>query len=188
MSHEIFSHTYVCLSYFAITCMCNDNNWDISPCGIVSSVDGPISIDYTFVCLENFSCITFETFTHNDSICIYIFIYIFIYMQLQNLNQTNTYNTFDKTICSVEQFSCPCLRDSMWGDVCFVPKNPDCIQKVCIIVTLYWARWRPKSPASRLFTQPFIQAQIEENIKAPRHWPLCGKFTNGRWILCTNGH
>ena len=26
-----------------------------------------------------------------------------------------------------------------------------------------------KSPASRLFTQPFIQAQITESIKAPRH-------------------
>ena len=37
-----------------------------------------------------------------------------------------------------------------------------------------WARWRLKSPASRLFTQPFVQAQIKENIKAPRHWPLCG--------------
>ena len=33
------------------------------------------------------------------------------------------------------------------------------------------------SPASRLFTQPFIQTQIKENIKAPRHWPLCGEFT-----------
>ena len=30
---------------------------------------------------------------------------------------------------------------------------------------------------SRLFTQPFIQTQIKENIKAPRHWPLCGEFT-----------
>ena len=39
------------------------------------------------------------------------------------------------------------------------------------------ARWRLKSPASRLFTQPFIKAQIKENIKAPRHWPLCGEFT-----------
>ena len=38
-------------------------------------------------------------------------------------------------------------------------------------------RLRLKSPASRLFTQPFIQAQIKENIKAPRHWPLCGEFT-----------
>ena len=34
-----------------------------------------------------------------------------------------------------------------------------------------------KSLASRLFTQPFIQAQIKENIKALRHWPLCGNST-----------
>ena len=34
-----------------------------------------------------------------------------------------------------------------------------------------------KSPASRLFTQPVIEAQIKENIKAPRHWPLCGEFS-----------
>ena len=27
-----------------------------------------------------------------------------------------------------------------------------------------------------LFTQPFIQAQIKENIKALRHWPLWGEF------------
>ena len=26
-------------------------------------------------------------------------------------------------------------------------------------------------------TQPFIQAQIKENIKATRNWPLCGEFT-----------
>ena len=44
-----------------------------------------------------------------------------------------------------------------------------------------------KSPASWLFTQPFIQAQIKENIKAPRHWPLCGKFTGDRWIPRTKG-
>ena len=36
-----------------------------------------------------------------------------------------------------------------------------------------------KSPASRLFTQPFIQAQIKENIKAPRHWPLWGESIGG---------
>ena len=38
-------------------------------------------------------------------------------------------------------------------------------------------QWRIKSTASSLFTQPFIQAQIKGNIKAPRHWPLCGEFT-----------
>ena len=56
-----------------------------------------------------------------------------------------------------------------------------------ITVTSKWARRRPKSPASPLFTQPFIQVQIKENIKAPRHWPLCGEFTDDRWIPRTNG-
>ena len=56
-----------------------------------------------------------------------------------------------------------------------------------ITVTSQWARWRLKSPASSLFTQLFIQAQIKENIKAPRHWPLCGEFTGDRWIPRTNG-
>ena len=41
-------------------------------------------------------------------------------------------------------------------------------------MTSQWVRWRLKSPASRLFTQPFIQTQIKENIKAARHWPSCG--------------
>ena len=27
----------------------------------------------------------------------------------------------------------------------------------------------------------------KENIKAPRHWPLCGEFTGDRWIPRTNG-
>ena len=51
------------------------------------------------------------------------------------------------------------------------------------IITLksLWPRGRLKSPASLLFTQPFIQAEIKENIKAPRHWPLCGDFTGDRW-------
>ena len=36
---------------------------------------------------------------------------------------------------------------------------------------------RLKWLASRLFTQPFIQAQIPENTKAPCHWPLWGEFS-----------
>ena len=51
-----------------------------------------------------------------------------------------------------------------------------------ITMTSQWARWHLKSPALGLFTQPFIQAQIEENIKAPRHWPLWREFTGDRWI------
>ena len=36
-------------------------------------------------------------------------------------------------------------------------------------------------------SQPFIHAQIKENIKAPRHWPLCGEFTWDQWIPRTYG-
>ena len=44
-----------------------------------------------------------------------------------------------------------------------------------------------KSPALRLFTQPFIQMKIKENIKAPLHWPLCGELPGNRWIARTKG-
>ena len=46
-----------------------------------------------------------------------------------------------------------------------------------ITMTSQWPPWRLKSPASTLFTQSLIQAQIKENVKAPRHWPLCREFT-----------
>ena len=42
------------------------------------------------------------------------------------------------------------------------------------------------SPASPLFTQPFIQAQIKENVKAPCHWPLCGEFTGNSAQMASN--
>ena len=32
-----------------------------------------------------------------------------------------------------------------------------------------------------------FKAQIKENIKAPRHWPLCGEFTGHRWNPHTKG-
>ena len=58
-----------------------------------------------------------------------------------------------------------------------------------IAVTAQWAQPRFKSPASRLFTQPFIQAQIKGNICAsvPCHWPLCGDFTMDWRIPRTKG-
>ena len=43
------------------------------------------------------------------------------------------------------------------------------------------------SPAPPLFTQPFIQAQMKENMKAPRQWPLWGEFTRDGWIPGTKG-
>ena len=44
-------------------------------------------------------------------------------------------------------------------------------------MTSQWAPWRPKPPASRVFSWPFAQAHIKENIKALRHWPVWGEST-----------
>ena len=38
-----------------------------------------------------------------------------------------------------------------------------------------------------LFAEPFIQAQITDKIKVPRHWPLWGEFTDDRGIPRTKG-
>ena len=49
-----------------------------------------------------------------------------------------------------------------------------------ITVTSYWVPCLLKSPASRLFAQPFVQAHIKGNIKAPRYRHLWGETTGDR--------
>ena len=53
--------------------------------------------------------------------------------------------------------------------------------------TLLWRHNGRDGVSSRLITQPFIQAQIKENTKAPRRWPLWGEFTGDLWIPRTKG-
>ena len=71
----------------------------------------------------------------------------------------------------------PCLKivflSSCMGPLCHVRMMH------VITLTSQWARWRLKSPASGLFTQLFIQVQIKENIKAPRHWPFVQRIHQG---------
>ena len=38
-----------------------------------------------------------------------------------------------------------------------------------------------------IITQPLIQAQIKENINAPRYQPLYENITDDRWIPRTKG-
>ena len=56
-----------------------------------------------------------------------------------------------------------------------------------ITVTSLWMWWGHKSPASRPFAESLIQAQIKQNIKAPRYWLLYGEFTCDQWIPRTMG-
>ena len=50
--------------------------------------------------------------------------------------------------------------------------------------TLQWHH-NERDGVSNHQPQPFIQAQIKENTKAPRHWPFCGEFTGDWWIPLT---
>ena len=59
-----------------------------------------------------------------------------------------------------------CRQRRLQNVDCFVHMREDWVNAEYITVTSWWARWRLKSPASRLFTQAFIPAQIKENNKA----------------------
>ena len=80
-----------------------------------------------------------------------------------------------------------CHRSSMKQPKSQTGDSTKLIDAISIAMTSWWARWRLKSPASRVFVQPFVQTQIKENIIAPRHWPLWGEFTGDRWIPRTKG-
>ena len=84
-------------------------------------------------------------------------------------------NFNEATLCYVQNVN----RFGKWEQVV---RNKQGNFKFSITVTSWWDWWRLKSPASLLFTQPFVQVQIKENIKSPRHRSLWGKFTGDRWI------
>ena len=56
------------------------------------------------------------------------------------------------------------VDDQQWHPLLFTKRQIH----MNITITSQWARWRLKSPASQLFTQPFIQVHIKENIKTQR--------------------
>ena len=74
------------------------------------------------------------------------------------------------------QFSlyCVSLRFCI-GQFCILLGHFTCTGVTNITMTSQWSSWHLKSPESRLFAQPFVQAHIKENLKTPRHWPLWGE-------------
>ena len=107
--------------------------------------------------------------------------------RLINLDMGN--NHYENLIWYTKSYSGEFSQDAMTPSLPHQPSHSTNFlsDDVSITVTSQWARWRLRSPASRLFTQPFIQAQNKENIKAPRHRPLWGEFTGDRWIPRTKG-
>ena len=65
---------------------------------------------------------------------------------------------------------------------------------VCLAFYIAFAlRWRHNGAiASQITSLAIVYPSVysgadQSNIKAPRHWPLCGEFTGDRWIPRTNG-
>ena len=68
--------------------------------------------------------------------------------------------------------------------------QPNLVGSGDITVTLWWARWSLKLPASRLFAQPFVQVHIKKTSKlrvtgiceGKHRWLVVKGTTGDRWI------
>ena len=69
--------------------------------------------------------------------------------------------------------------DQVWAYFSVVESFWNFVQSTTVMLdVVICAKFQNDSPASRVFTQPFVQAQIKEDIKAPCHWPspVTGEF------------
>ena len=114
-------------------------------------------------CNDIMQTLFFNTLMTNDSICFEnVYIITTIWCWYSCYMQTYSCKQVAQADgFQIEQFSC------FWR---FVITR--CTSPICTHIVKYWL---------------VIRAQIKENIKAPRNWPLCGEFTGDRWIRRTNG-
>ena len=81
---------------------------------------------------------------------------------------TNAVKLFSKNIKSYQ------YGDVTWSLCCFKLRSARLFVRQAIIFKEISER---RISDTMWGAQSFIQAQIIENIKAPRYWPLCGEFT-----------
>ena len=123
--------------------------------------------------------------------------------------------SFDDVIMSRARPTWSLIRGSRWSGLIkaehwvqlkynnSVENKLHCLQ-ACLAVTSYFTYWdrvihislqwrhnehdRVSNHQSHdCLLNRLIRRRSKENIKAPRHWPLCGEFTGDRWIPRTNG-
>ena len=54
-----------------------------------------------------------------------------------------------------------------------------------VVQRTQWRHNERDDVSNQRFAQPFVQAQMKENINAARYWPLWREFTGDRWIPLT---
>ena len=64
------------------------------------------------------------------------------------------------------------LKPNPIGHIINVPRPDGIMYEELHYSGVIMSAMAPQIAASRWFAQPFVQAQIKENIKAPRHWHL----------------
>ena len=126
--------------------------------------------------------------------CIFLYVFNVRYMMLRKLKRTTEHKltSFLRVLTLSQLVHWTGLQVVRHGH-CIpnhrgqqTPSTPPCDASCMtpgdhsITVTSYWVQWHLKSTVYRLFTQPFVQVQITETIKAPRHWSLWGEFTRDR--------
>ena len=106
---------------------------------------------------------TLETFEHFNTLYnIYILTYLINAVRVQKCVQMS--EIVDGVMLK------GCLNVFIWHVLeCGTKRELEISFLAIIKVTSWWARWRVRTPASGLFSQPFVQLQIKENIKVPRH-------------------
>ena len=127
-----------------------------------------------------------------------------VYALLKNFSLTWTIFHHNRTIIQMPQCTCPVsrnthLRTEMCTFLFSMVYHGICERGIMGFMKFVYSnsmghysdvimtRWRLKSPASCLFTQPFVQAHIKKVIKAPLHWSSCMEFTGDQWIPSLKG-
>ena len=81
-------------------------------------------------------------------------------------------------------------RDNFYNNnALHLPHLPSCLQHHC---ASHYNDVIMDSMASQITSITTVYSAVysradQRNIKAPRHWPLCGEFAGARWIPRTNG-
>ena len=90
---------------------------------------------------------------------------------------------------ATDNYQPPCRRqynlNIAWiilGDILVAAIKPNCVHYNDAIMSVMVSQI-----TSLTIVYSTVKTQIKENIKAPRHWPLCGEFTGDRWIPRTKG-
>ena len=88
-----------------------------------------------------------------------------------------------------QQFNTPCYGSWLRARASANTRNDDygTVNWEWIYIDVIWASCCCKSPATRVFVQPLLQANTKGNIKACATGPLWRKTTDDRWIHLTKG-